>query len=539
MIKLKITGMTCEHCASTVKKALEAVRGVERVSVYFPQGYAQVEGKANTEELVEAVKGAGYGAELLREDVEIYIPKGDVYDLFIVGGGSAGFAAAIRASELGTKVLIAENSTIGGTCLNRGCIPSKYLIEIANTFYSLKGSPFVSVEKAQIDMKKVAEAKEELLERLRKEKYWNVLEAYPNIEYMEGRGKFLGKGKAIVGEREVSFWKALISTGSRPYVPPIKGLDTVRYYTSDSILNIDYVPEHLVVIGGGAIGLELSQAFSRMGSKVTILEALPEILMGEEPELRERLRESLEREGLEIITGAVVDEVRQEGGVIYAEVRAGNKNRVIKGTDLLIATGRKPNTEGIGLELVGVKADAKGFIQTNEFMQTTNKDIYAAGDCVGKFMLVTVAAMEGGIAAENALLGNKREVDYRHIPHAVFTDPELASVGLKEEEAIRMGYSVDVRILEFSKVPRALISFKHDGLIKTVIDKETKRILGIHILAPHGAELIHKAVLLVKYGLTLDDVIKTVDVYPTLSESIKLGAQAFVKDVSKLSCCAE
>ena len=543
MIRLKITGMTCEHCAQTIKRALESVEGVREAKVYFPQGYAEVdtEKEVSVAELIEAVRRSGYGAQELKESPEVYIPKEGIYDLFVLGGGSAGFAAAIKASDLGAKVLIAEDNVIGGTCLNRGCIPSKYLIDVANTLYTpIRNSfPGVELEEGRIDIRKVIEAKEELLEELRKEKYWNVLDAYPQIDYRDCRGRFLGEGKAMIGKEEISFGKAVITTGSRPGIPPIKNLHKVRYYTSDDIFNIDHLPEHLIVIGGGAIGLELGQVFLRMGSDVTIVEALPEIAMGEEPELRTRLRELLEKEGMRILTGATVSEVREEEDEIVLEVEHKGEKKVIRGTDLLVATGRTPNTRDIGLETVGVKTNSRGFIETNEYMQTSNPNIYAAGDCVGKIPLVTVAAMEGGIAAENALLGNRRRMDYLSVPHAIFTDPELAGVGLKEKEAEDKGIDVDVRVLEFSKVPRAILSFRTEGLIKMIVERESEKILGVHVLAPHGAELIHKAVLFVKYGLTLDEVIQTVDVYPTLSEAIKLCAQTFKKDVSKLSCCAE
>ncbi len=543
MIKLKITGMTCEYCAQTVKKALESVEGIEKAEVYFPQGYAEVETEkeVSVQSLIEAVERSGYGAEELRESPKVYIPKEGVYDLFILGGGSAGFAAAIKASDLGAKVLIAEDNIIGGTCLNRGCIPSKYLIDVANTFYTPVRNPFpgVELEEGKIDIRRIIKVKEELLEELKKEKYWNVLEAYPQIEYRNCRGRFLGEGQALVGKNEITFNKAVITTGSKPGVPPVKNLHKVRYYTSDDIFNIDHLPEHLIVIGGGAIGLELGQAFLRMGSEVTLLEALPEIAINEEPELRKELHMILEREGMTILTGVNIEEVREEGGDIVVDVVVNGGKRTIRGTDMIVATGRNPNTRDIGLELVGVRTNLRGFIETNEYMQTSNPNIYAAGDCVGKMMLVTVAAMEGGIAAENALLGNRRKIDYLSVPHAIFTDPELAGVGLKESEAKNKGYSVDARILEFSKVPRAALSFQTDGLVKMVVDKESEKVLGVHILAPHSAELIHKAVLIIKCGLTLDDIIRTVDVYPTLSESIKLCAQTFKKDISKLSCCAE
>ncbi len=542
MVKLKIKGMTCEHCALTVKKALESLKGVKEAKVYFPQGYAEVytQGEITTDTLIQAVRQAGYDVELLEETPEVYVPKEGVYDLLVLGGGSAGFAAAIRASELGAKVLVVEDRVIGGTCLNRGCVPSKYLIDLANTLYTPKKNPLLkeSIEVKGVNIKRVVEFKEELLKELRKEKYWDVLEAYPGIEYKDCRGKFLQGGKAQVGKGEVEFHKAVITTGSSPGIPPIKNLYKVRYYTSDDIFNIDHLPEHLLVIGAGAVGLELGQAFLRLGSKVTLIEVLPDIAFGEEPELRSRLRELLEKEGMNILTGVEIQEAHESDGKIAVKVLKDGKELLIEGSDLLVATGRTPNTKDIGLESVGVKTNSRGFIEVDEHMQTSNPKIYAAGDCIDKLMLVTVAAVEGSIAAQNALLGNKKKMDYGSVPHAIFTEPELASVGLKEKEAKERGYRVDTRILEFSKVPRAVLGFKSEGLIKMVVDADEEKVLGVHILSSHAAEIIHKAVLLIKYGLKLEDIIESVDVYPTLSESIKLCAQSFKKDVSKLSCCA-
>jgi len=540
MIRLKITGMTCEHCAQTVKKALESVENVKKAEVYFPQGYAEIDGLASITNLIEAVKKAGYGAEEVAS-FEVYIPKKDMYDIFILGGGSAAFAAAIKASDIGARVLVAENNIIGGTCLNRGCIPSKYLIEVANTFYTPNRNPFPGVELAtgNLNIRNIIEKKEELLKELRKEKYWNVLEAYSQIEYRNLRGKFVDEGTALVGEDKVSFDKAIIATGSKPLIPSIKGIEKVRYYTSDNIFNIDHLPKHLIIIGGGAIGLELGQAFLRLGSKVTIVEYFQEIAMAQEPEIRTKLKEILEKEGMNIFTNTKITNVREENGRITLELEHEENKTTIYGTDLLIATGREPNTKDIGLEAISVMTSTRGFIQANEFMQTTNENIYAAGDCVGKMMLVTVAAMEGGIAAENALLGNKKKADYLSVPNAIFTDPEVARVGMGELEARKQGLEVEVRTLDLSKVPRAALSLQTEGLIKMIVEKNTRKIIGVHILAPHGAEVIHKAVLSIKYGLTIEDIIQSIDVYPTLSEAIKLCAQSFKKDISKLSCCAE
>jgi mercuric reductase len=541
MIKLKITGMTCQHCAVTVKKAIESVEGVEeKAEVYFPQGYAEVEGNFDVNEVIKAVENAGYGASLDKEEKAVYISKGNVYDIVILGGGSAGFAAAIKASDLGAKVLVIENNVIGGTCLNRGCVPTKHLIDVAKTYYTPKSNPFKGIELSQgkIDIKTVIDEKNKLLDELRKEKYWNVLEAYPSIEYKEGKGKFVKNGIIKLNGEEIRYYKAVITTGSRPSIPPIKGLENVEFMTNREILNINYIPEHLVVIGGSAVGLEIGQIFLRFGSKVTILEALPDIAFKEEPEARQVLKNCLKKEGMEILTNVKVKEINKNRNEKSVVIEFNGKEKTIKGTDLLIATGRVPNTQDIGLEVVGVETDKKGFIKTDNFMQTTNPDIYSAGDCVGKMMLVTVAAAEGGIAGENALLGNKRQMDYSAVPHAIFTQPEIAGVGLTETQAKEKGIDIDFRVLTFDKVPRAQAMKKTEGVIKMIVDKNTEKVIGVHICSLEASDIIHKAVLIIKYGLTLGDIINSVDVYPTLSESIKLCAQNFKKDVSKLSCCA-
>ncbi|GAB6065349.1 mercury(II) reductase [Aquifex pyrophilus] len=541
MIRLKITGMTCHHCALTVKKALESVEGVKRAEVYFPQGYAEVEGEADVKKLIEAVEKAGYGAEEITSP-EAFIPSKNSYDLLIIGGGSAGFAAAIRAIDLGAeKVLIAEDNIIGGTCLNRGCIPSKYFIDVANLFYRAKNPemPGVKIKGAEINLEEVVSAKDKLLEELRMEKYWNVLEAYPQIEYIQGSASFAAEDRAYVGSREVSFYRAVIAAGSRPFIPPVRGIEETDYFTSDDIFDIKELPERLIILGGGAVGLELGQAFLRMGSEVVIVEAREDILLNAEPELRNYLKEYLLKEGIELLTGTKAVSVKRKANRIKLVVKKEGKELELEGTHLLVATGRVPNTDKIKAEKADVELDEKGFVKVNEYLQTSNERVYAAGDCVDTPFLVTVAALEGSVAAENALKGNNLKIDYNSIPRAIFTDPELASVGLTEGEAKKEGFEVDVRVLELSKVPRAKISFRTNGAVKMVVEKGSGRVLGVHVLAPHGAEIIHRAVPVVKYGLTINDVINMVDVYPTLSECIKLCAQSFKKDISKLSCCAQ
>ena len=541
---LRITGMTCAHCAETVRAALEQVQGVQRARVHFPEGRAEVELQEAVadEALIEAVQKAGYGAEVVPQAPEVYVPHKDAYDLCIVGGGSAAFAAAIRATELGaSRVLIAEERLIGGTCLNRGCVPSKYLIETANALHAARTSaiPSVHPEGGRLDFAEVVRIKNELLTALRKEKYWDVLKAYPGMEYVEGHAEFAGADAITIAGRQVRFAKAVIATGSHPTVPPIPGIEDVPYLTSDTIFDLSELPEHLIILGGGAIGLELGQAFLRMGARVSIVEALAEIAMAEEPELRRRLRARLEEEGMEIHTDTRAEAVARDGGHIRLVVSQAGKRIAITGTHLLVATGRRPNTERLGLVRAGVETDERGFLKLNAFLQTTNPDVYGAGDCAGGPLLVTAAAWEGGAAAENALLGHRRRRDAEAVPHAIFTDPELAAVGLTEEAARRRGMAVEVRTLELARVPRAMLAFRTEGMVKIVAEKETHKVLGVHVLAPHAAEVIHRAVPIIKLGLALEDLVEMVDVYPTLAEGIKLCAQTFFKDVTKLSCCAQ
>ena len=370
---------------------------------------------------------------------------------------------------------------------------------------------------------------------MRKEKYQNIIGAYIQIQFINSKGSFVDANKFLVEDKEIIFDKAICCVGSSLAIPLIKNLDKIKYFTSDNIFDIDHLPEHLIIIGGGAISLELAQAFRRFSSKVTILEALPQIASNFDRDLTEILQKHLQNEGIEIFTSTKVMEIFEDNGKVCVKINHKQKEKVIIGSDLLIATGRNPNTNDLNLEIANVKCDSKGFIKVNEFLRTSNNNIYAAGDCVGKMMLVTVAAMEGATAAENALIGNKRTINYNYIPYALFTDPAIAAVGINLNSLNQDNFSI--KILTFDKVPRALLS-NADGIIKVVSNKEGDKILGIHILAPNASEIIHKAVLMIKYNI-FKDVVYLADIYPALSEGIKLVIQTFEKDISKLSCCAE
>jgi len=342
-----------------------------------------------------------------------------------------------------------------------------------------------------------------------------------------------------VGGRTVSGRKFVIATGARGNVPQIAGIEKVDYLTNEEALNLPRLPESLIVVGGRALGLEFAQMYSRIGSKVTLLQRSDRILPDYEPEISTGLRSYLEEEGIRIHTGVQVRGVLQRGEMKVVETTVNGVRKNFMAEQLLFATGRTPNTDRLDAEKAGVRLDERGFVKVNREMQTSAPHVWAAGDVIGEPMLETIAAKEGAVAVNNAFGENKRHIDFNEVPRAVFTSPEVASVGLTEAEANGQGIRCSCGTLPFDLVPKAHIIGDTRGLIKLVADNKNKRIVGVHIMGPHAADMIEEGVLAVKFKLTVDDIIDTVHVFPTLSESIKLAAQSFYKDVGKLSCCIE
>lgn len=468
------------------------------------------------------------------------------FDLVVLGGGSGAFAAAIKASEMGARVAIIEEGTIGGTCLNRGCIPTKHLIRAAEIYHLAGHNPFPGIvtKQGKLNFAKMIEKKDSLIKWAQKAKYWDILKHHKNITYINARGRFLGPERLEAGGMEIHAPRFIIGTGASAFIPPIEGIEKVKYLTSTEILEIKKQPKSLIVLGANAVGLEFAQMFARLGSKVTVHEIAGKIAPAEEPEISEALENYLKEEGIEICTCSKVVKAREERGkkVITAEMPHG-KRKDFWADELLVATGRRPNTKGFGLEQIGVTLGPRGGIKVNEKMQTSFSHIYAIGDvvdCDCPAQFVYVAAMQGAIAAQNALDGaSPRKMDYTAVPHAIFTIPEVAGVGLTEEAAKKQGYKVKTSLLDFHWVPRAEVMLDERGLVKIVAEAESLRILGVNMVAPNAGDLIHEAVLAVKYKLTAQDLIDTLHVYPTLSEALRICAQGFFKDVTKLSCCAE
>lgn len=468
------------------------------------------------------------------------------HDLVIIGQGSAAFAAAIKADELGVSTaLIGTNETkgtlLGGTCVNVGCVPSKNLLTVGVSYYDSIREPFGAIRygKTKLDFKRAMAEKGALVRKFRREKYAEVLKRLHNVEHISGEGSFVSRDEVKVGRRTIKAKKFLIATGARASVPRVKGIETVGYLTNEEALDLHELPKSMIVVGGRALGLEFAQMYAHFGTKVTLLQRSDRILPDHEPEISTELRRYLEEEGIRIHTGVQLKDVSQEGETKIVNAVVNGVSKRFETEQLLFATGRTPNTDRLNAEVAGVILDEGGFVKVNDEMKTSAPHIWAAGDVIGEPMLETIAAKEGAVAVNNAFSESKKRISFNEVPKAVFTSPEVASVGLTDAEANGQGIRCTCGVLPLDIVPKAQIIADTRGLVKLVADSKTKRIVGVHVMAPHAADLILEGVLAVKYKLTVDDIIDTVHVFPTLSESIKLAAQSFYRDVGKLSCCTE
>jgi mercuric reductase len=461
-------------------------------------------------------------------------------DLLIIGGGSAAFAAAIKAAELGARVIIAEKGLIGGTCVNIGCVPSKTLIRAAEICYRSAYPEFQGLTACPppSDWRRVVAQKDELVVALREGKYVQVAEAYPTISIVRGEAHVEADTAVSLNGTVYRPSRILVATGSHPWTPPIPGLAEASYLDSTEALSLPALPESMIVIGGGAIGLELGQLFTRFGVRVTLLEGSDRIAPAEDPDVSRALTDALRRETVQVETGVRVVQVErnQDGYRVLTEV-AGDA-RTFVAEQLLLTTGRRPTTEGFGLEAAGVELGAHGEIVVNEHLQTRNPAIYAAGDVLGEPMFVYVAAYAGALAAEDALTGTGRVYDLSTLPRVTFTDPQIASVGLTERAARERGLAVKTATVHLKDVPRAVVARNTRGLIKLVAEEGTGRLLGAHVLASEAGDVVQEATLAIRFGLTIQDLIDTFHPYLTMAEGLKLAALAFDRDVKKLSCCA-
>lgn len=472
------------------------------------------------------------------------------FDLLILGSGSTAFAAALRAQELGKTSVMIEERTIGGTCVNRGCLPSKNLIEAAKLIHDARHPRYPGLTSTEInfDFKKLVAQKDDVIHGYRKKKYESLVEGKFSIEH--GHAEFLDSHKVKVGNKVLSGEKILIATGSRPAIPEIDGLESVPFLTSDLLTNDEpmelfCLPRSLVIIGGGYIALELGQMFARFGTEVTLLERGGQLLAhGYEPMLGQTTGRIFADDGIRVIANASVRSVRQQPNEVVLLLGAEGNLQEIRAEKLLISTGRRPNSDHIAIENSGVGVGGKGEVLVDEFLRTNVPHIFAAGDVIGSEtgsqMATPAGSQDGGIAAHNALApGEPRKVNHRVIPRTIFTDPQIATVGMTEEQAIAAGHKCWCNTVPMELVPRAGAIRDTRGAIKMVADADTEEVLGVAMVGNSAGEVIHEASMALRFRAKIKDFVDLLHVYPTMAEALKIVAISRYKDPGKLSCCAE
>ena len=463
------------------------------------------------------------------------------FDMIIIGGGAGGFAAAIRANELEAKTaMINAGLPLGGTCVNVGCVPSKRLLRAGEILHLAKNHniPGVELDVKTFDFQTLIRDELNLVAQMRKEKYVKVLVGLGNITLLEGYAKFISDTEIQVNGETLSGGKIIIATGSKATVPPIEGIEETGFMTHIEALKMQRLPEKLIIIGAGPVSIEFAQMFSRFGSKITVIKRSPGILRFAERELTEHLEKILTAEGIKIITAAWIKKAGKENGKKILTFSVDGKDMKLTVDEILIAAGKIPNTKNMELKTAGVEIGEKGTVIVNETLQTSKPHIFAVGDVTNKpARFEPTAGREGTLAANNALTGSKDNIDYNTVPFTIFTDPQLAGVGLTEAEQMKRMGNCNCRTLSFEHVPKAIIMNRTEGLIKMAIHPSTEEIMGIHILAPDAGELIAEAMMLVKNKNTLDDVVHSLPMFPTLAESLKVVALSFKKDIAGLSCC--
>lgn len=534
--------MTCDACERHVAEAVRSAGG-DGPEVSWRAGTALFGGDhVDAEALREAVAAAGYEVRSLRHTgrPELVGRSADArIDLAIIGSGSAAFAAAIKATEAGARVVMVEEGTPGGTCVNVGCVPSKALLVAAETHHRASGHGVAGVPHStgEVDLAAIVAAKDELVASLRQAKYLDLVEDY-GLELRTGTAAFVDAGTIAVDGEPLTATNYLIATGASPALPPIEGLDGFDYLTSTSALDLTELPVRLAVIGANAIGLELGQAFARLGSQVTFLDIADRIAPFEEPEISAALTDVLTEDGTMVITAARIKQASQAPeGTVTLEGDLAGLGTSLEVDRVLVATGRRPNTTGLNLDAAEVDTD-RGFVVVDEHLRTSNPRVWAAGDVTSSPQFVYVAASEGALVADNAIRGAGRTTDYRVLPRVTFTSPQVAAVGLTEAEAIDAGHDVTTSVLPLAHVPRAIVNGDTRGVIKLVADATTDRLLGVHVLAEGAGEVVQAGGYALMAGLTVSDLSGAFHPYLTMAEGLKLAAQTFNRDVAKLSCCA-
>ena len=541
-LTLDISGMTCDRCAVKAQNALNELPGVS-AQVSFNDRAAAIDMDTDVpiDHLFDALANKGFRARLLQRDGRAVSDKsGDGSHVVIIGTGSGAFAAAIKAVEGGATVTLVERADIiGGTCVNVGCVPSKIMIRSAQLAQHQRHNAFDGLADSEpvIDRRALLAQQSARVDELRQAKYESILEGNDAIELVRGTASFKDSSTLVVtrpdgSEQILRADKFLIATGSSAAVPPVPGLQDVPYWTSTEALFAESIPEHLIVIGSSIVAVEIAQAYRRLGSQVTML-ARTRLLSQEDPALGEGLTAAFEREDIRVLPGTSASRVDYENQTFIVTI----DGEMISGDALLVASGRPPNTADLNLAAAGVETINGGAIVVDDHMRTSAANVYAAGDCTTQPQFVYVAAAAGTRAAIN-MTGGDAALDLSAMPAVIFTDPQVATVGLSEADASEAGINVDSRTLGLENVPRALANFETDGFVKLVADADTNRLIGAQILAPEAGEMIQAAVLAIHNNMTVQELADQLFPYLTMVEGLKLCAQTFFKDVKQLSCCA-
>ncbi len=447
--------------------------------------------------------------------------------LAILGAGPGGYVAAIKAAQLGAQVTVIEDTEVGGTCLNRGCIPTKALLATTELLHKTKNIAEFGIEiSGQIlpNLSKIMERKNKVVS-IQVKGIRSLFKSW-GINLIEGKGMILSPEKIEVIKKDgsteiVGADKVIIATGSRPAQFPLFPFDGERILSSDDALSIKSIPKSLIIIGAGVIGCEFAFIFSELGTDITMLELMPRAIFTEDPEISEILERELKKKKIKLMTGIKITGVKGQHDGIHVLFEEGKE---LVAEKLLVSVGRTLNSDRIGIEAIGIQKGSKGEIVVNERMETNIGGIYAIGDVTGGLLYAHVASTQGKIAAKNVIGGDKK-MDYGVVPYAIFTSPEIAGVGLKENQAVEKGIKVKTGRFQFRAIGKAHVMGEITGFVKVVSDETSDRILGVHIIGPHASDLIHEAALAIKAGLKTKDIAETIHSHPTLSEALMEAAE--------------
>lgn len=443
------------------------------------------------------------------------------YDLIVLGGGTAGMTVARTAAANGWQVAVTESRYLGGSCVNVGCIPSKALIYSAKMMHHVRnaGEYGISSTAPTADWTKIRQRKDEVVQKMRDGGYSSV-KKNENITLYEGEAAFIGPKQIMVDGKELEADKILIATGARPALPPFPGLEDTGYLTSTTAMELESLPESLLILGGGIIAVEFAQMFARFGVQVTMVQRSERIAKNLEPEISETLKAILEAENVDVLTETDVLDIRREGEKISVSLLRQEEPLTRVADNVLAATGRTPNTDMLALDKAGVATDKRGYITVDDTFATNVPGIWAAGDVVGGAMLTHKAWHDGTLLSRSFFSGQAISSKGRLIPYAVFTDPEIASVGLGEREAKDAGFTVKVQKYPFAYAGRARATGRREGFVKLITEEESGRIIGAHIIGDAAGEIIHELVMAMRFNATLFDLQDMMHIHPTLAEAI-------------------